>query len=112
MNRLYRIHTEDRENLAMIASQFFPGFTLLKGTGYYDLKAEPSAVIELYGTEIDRPEVEALCRAIAEVNEQQSVMLAEMGGPAGLGITEHSAAPAEPADNVIPFSHFLERRAA
>jgi hypothetical protein len=83
---LYRIHTEDRDNLATLANQILPGFTLLKGTGYYDHQAEPAAIIEYYGIEMDRAEVFRLARTIAVVNDQQSVLVAEMGDT-GLGVT-------------------------
>lgn len=88
MNILYRIHTEERFNLPDLTAEFFPGFTVLRGTGYYEGKSERAAVIEVYGTSDDRIEVEELARVIATVNNQSSVIVAEFG-PNGIGITEH-----------------------
>jgi hypothetical protein len=84
---LYRIHTEDRPNLPSLAGEFFPGFTLLRGTGYWQGQPERAAVIELYGTTADRIEVQEMARVIATVNQQQSVIVAEFG-PNGIGTTE------------------------
>lgn len=106
---LYRIHTEDRDNLALIANHYFPGFTILQGIGYYKSTPEPAAVIEVYGTEDDRVEIGKLARAIATVNEQTSVLVAEFGRD-GIGVTEHGPeVRVINTDNVIDFP---SRRAA
>ncbi len=109
---LYRLHTEFRSNLPDIASQYFPGFTILAGVGYFRNFKEPSATIEIYGTEGDRREVENLARAIATVNEQEEVLLAELGRE-GLSVTPIHARPmvSVPAE-AARVLNFLAREAA
>jgi hypothetical protein len=108
VNILYRIHTEDFDNLATLSSEFFPGFTLLHGVGYYKGLSEQAAVIEMYGTPADRVDVEELARVIATVNKQTSVIVAEFG-PNGIGITEHGPIKGVEVPTVVEFP---ERKAA
>jgi hypothetical protein len=75
MTTLYRIHTELRPNLAELAARFFPGFTLLTGIGYWEGLAEPTAILELYGTADDAALVATLAETIRVANRQHSVLV-------------------------------------
>lgn len=70
---LYRIHTEDRDNLPELMARYFGSFTLLRGTGYWDNTQEQAAVIEILAEPCDRWKVMAAADTIREVNRQESV---------------------------------------
>src|SRR5260370_15225232 len=47
---LYRIYTEDRQNLSEIVGRYFGGFTILAADGVYEGVNESSAVVEIIAT--------------------------------------------------------------
>ena len=74
---LYRIYTEDRENLPSLANAYFAGYSLYKGVGYWRGQEEKSAVIEVV-TDDSKEEanaVECLARSIRLTNHQESVLV-------------------------------------
>lgn len=76
MNILYRLYTERRANLAELTARHFDNFTLIDAVGYWQGIAEPSAVIEILGTDCGlHARVVALARNIREANDQTSVYL-------------------------------------
>ena len=77
---IYRILTEERDNLAAIASRFFTGFNIGKLQGYWEGTAEPSAVIEIDALGPDLrfetvDKVRALALLIKETNAQNAVLI-------------------------------------
>ena len=70
---LYRILTEDKPNLASLASRYLDGFTILYGTGYWRGVAEDSAIIEV--DTVDEHKVLALASDIREYNHQEAVLV-------------------------------------
>ena len=72
----YTILTEDKPNLVELTSKYFPGFTLRKGTGYYQGAPEPSAEIVIIAEVNDKARlVRRLRDEIKVVNAQQEVWL-------------------------------------
>ena len=75
---LYRILTEDlnREDIVAIASQYFPSFTLLDGTGYWNGTAERCLIIEVDGHESNiAADVLSVADRIKKQNEQEAVLV-------------------------------------
>lgn len=74
---LYRIYTEDknRGTIAGIAGNYFPGFTLISATGYWNGKAELSLIVEIVGEQSDGLDVLAVAHQIKAVNEQEAVLI-------------------------------------
>ncbi len=76
--KIYRIYTEDKPNLAALASGYFDSFTLLKGIGYWKGVPEPCVIIEVIQTQgFIAPEVRALAREIKSENHQETVLITE-----------------------------------
>ena len=75
---LYRIFTEDvKENhqvLTEIIGEFYEGFTILKGQGFWRLQPEDSLVIEVVTVDEDA-KITALANAIKEANSQECVLV-------------------------------------
>jgi truncated hemoglobin YjbI len=75
---LYRIFTEDvKENhdkLTELITQFYEGFTILKGQGYWRLQPENSLVIEIVTIDEDA-KVKTLAAAIRDANNQECVLV-------------------------------------
>ena len=76
----YLLFTEASENLVSLASEHFDGFTMFQALGSWQGKLESSAVL-LIGTD-DRSKVNALARAIATTNNQESIMVLPLAGKA------------------------------
>jgi len=75
---LYHIYTEDKPNLADLASKHFDGFTILKGVGYWQGEAEPCAVIEIIDSKDKWLTVNTLALDIKEANKQQAVLITQI----------------------------------
>jgi hypothetical protein len=88
---LFRIHTKQDPVLATVVAQFFRGFTIQHGLGYYNGFQRNTATVEIYGTESDRLEVERLARTIATLIEHDEVVLAEVGRD-GVSVSLHGPA--------------------
>lgn len=78
MTKLYRIYTQ-RKNVKWIASmvsEYFNGFTILKGTGYWRGQKEKSLIIEI-ATDSAAAEhhVHEICQKINGYNRQNCVMV-------------------------------------
>jgi len=75
------IYTEDRDNLALLASRFFDSFTLSHNEGYYKGIPEKSAKIEI------------ICDNTLNTNMGKAISLAETirleNGQAEVWITSH-----------------------
>lgn len=75
---LYRIFTEDknRNEVEDIISKYFPGFTIISATGYYEGQKENSLIIELAISAMgDINKVYRIARLIKENNNQEVVMV-------------------------------------
>ncbi len=73
---MYRLLTEERENLPDIVGRYVDGFTLSTGLGMWKDKLERSAKIDL-----DAPiaTVRQIAEAIKRDNGQDAVMILELG---------------------------------
>lgn len=69
----YHLHTENKANLGKLASQYFSGFTINYGRGYWHGKKELSATIEVDTTEANK--VRALADTIKRTNHQAAVLI-------------------------------------
>lgn len=71
----YRIITElkNKNEIAGIVSQFFTGFTLIEGEGYWKTRHERSLIIDVETTEGAR--VKDAAMAIKRHNEQEQVLV-------------------------------------
>ena len=74
---LYRIYTEDKSNLANLTSNYFDGFTILKGIGYWQGEAEPCVIVEIIDSKDKWLTVIALALDIKEANKQQAVLITQ-----------------------------------
>uniref|UniRef100_A0A6M3LM66 Uncharacterized protein n=1 Tax=viral metagenome TaxID=1070528 RepID=A0A6M3LM66_9ZZZZ len=74
---LYHIYTEDKPNLADLASKHFEGFTILKGIGYWQGEPEPCAVIEIIDDKNAWVDINALALLIKQENKQQAVLITQ-----------------------------------
>lgn len=74
---LYRIYTEDknRETIAGIVGNYFPGFTLISATGYWNGKAEQSLIVEIVGERHHGLDVRAIAHQIKAINKQEAVLI-------------------------------------
>jgi hypothetical protein len=74
--KVYRVYTEDLniEFIKKLVSSYFMGFTIIKGEGYWESKAEGSLVIEIIASKEKLIEVQAICLDIKVHNKQQSVL--------------------------------------
>ena len=86
IQKCYRIYTEDTNmtEIRSIVSGYFPGFTLLRGTGVWNHKAEPSLVIEIITPEDGLPDVKQVCKAINTLNKQECCLVTVHNVMAGL----------------------------
>jgi hypothetical protein len=74
----YTLYTEDKGNLGKIVSQYFTGFTMLYGIGFWESKHEKSIKIEIvdYGSSVPIEEkIRALVREIKKRNKQACVLV-------------------------------------
>jgi hypothetical protein len=81
---LYRIQTENKNlgKVEELCKQFFEGFTIIKGEGFWKLTKENTLIIEV---ETDwKARVEKLAKAIKDVNSQEAVMLTELANTSWL----------------------------
>lgn len=76
---LFRIQTEDknRESIEELISDFFDGFTILSGTGYWKSDKEDTLVIEVIGPEDIRANIEHCADIIRKSNNQECVLVTE-----------------------------------
>ena len=74
---LYRLHTEDRDNLLSIVDRHVQGATLLTGVGLWEGTAEPAAIIEIIGVPSDLANIRLLAEDIRQTNAQQMVILTQ-----------------------------------
>ena len=74
MNRIfYRLHTEDRENLPGLVSNYFECYAIYKGIGFWRGIGEHAACIDIIGAEADVVKVQNLAHCIKSINEQEAV---------------------------------------
>jgi hypothetical protein len=75
---LYRLYTQDKNRrfICELVSKYFPGFSIIKQTGYWQGKKECSLCIEIIS---DMPSVrhniDLICRAIKGHNNQSAVLV-------------------------------------
>ena len=69
----YCIYTEDKPGLPALVSGFFPGFTFIRGVGYWCGDCEQSALIEILGTPFEHNDVRILAALIKTTFNQQTV---------------------------------------
>lgn len=78
-SKLYRIYTEEknRAEVEAVTGDYFPGFTVFTGIGYYKGNKEFSMVIEIIGndTKKDFEKIVTLAEYIKTVNCQESVLI-------------------------------------
>ena len=76
---LHRIYTEDinQENIKKIVNEYYPGYTLLVGTGYWQGKPEDCLIIEIVTDDIDihKYNIKAIAAEIKQINKQDSVLI-------------------------------------
>jgi len=86
MDKIYRIYTENvnRDDIVKIAGEYFQGFTLLDGVGFWQGTPEQSLIIEIIGTEKDAANVELVAYKIKKNNCQQAVLVQEANITANL----------------------------
>jgi hypothetical protein len=76
---LFRLYTESKPNLPLLASRQFRGFSITEVIGYYDGLREAGAVIEVVTTAREAADVAGrfarLSTAILEENEQTAVIV-------------------------------------
>ena len=72
---LYRIYTEDRQNLSEIVGRYFGGFTILAAYGVYEGINESSAVIEIIASRETLQTIVHLAGDIKHRNAQSSVLV-------------------------------------
>jgi hypothetical protein len=79
---LYRIHTEDknREAVESVVAEYFDGFTLSGGIGYWKGNRHASLTIEVIANDIPhiKERVTAVARRIRELNGQECVLVQEL----------------------------------
>lgn len=73
---LYRLYTElkNEELIEKVVSKFYPGFTVIKGEGFWRLQKEHSLIIEIV-TEDEDAKIEAVAKEIKAVNSQDNVLI-------------------------------------
>ena len=73
---LYRIFTEDKNQptIEQIVTEFYPGFTLVKGEGFWRLQKENSLIIEIV-TEDEDAKISEIAQRIKAANQQQAVLV-------------------------------------
>jgi hypothetical protein len=75
---LYRIYTENTKRQHVIrdaVSKRYPGFTLIKGVGYWQGKREQSLIIEIITPRPDDKTILKLAGDIKRLNRQESVLV-------------------------------------
>lgn len=75
---VYRVYTEDtdtRPEVANLVSEYFNGFTMFSGIGFWRGKKELSLVIEIIADYNDKHKVLRLAGEIKELNKQESVLV-------------------------------------
>ena len=73
---LYRIFTEDKNQAGIerIVNKYFPGFSIIKSTGFWRLQKENSLIIEVI-TEEPAAKIDAIAREIKAENQQEAVLV-------------------------------------
>lgn len=78
---LYRIQTEDknRDGIEKTVSDFFDGYTVLSGTGFWKSDKEPTLVIEILAESashnLNWANVKHIAEIIKESNNQECVLV-------------------------------------
>ena len=74
-NKTFRIYTEnrDKDDIRLLVSKYYEGFTLYEGQGIWKGKAEPSLIIEVIGGAIGK--IRKLAKEIKKVNKQEAVLI-------------------------------------
>jgi len=80
VDTVYRIYTEDTDRDAVIGTvaQRFENFTVHPATGYFKGQPERSIVIEI--VDAHEADVEAVARAIRNINGQKTVLIMGLRG--------------------------------
>jgi hypothetical protein len=76
-DHLYRLFTEDNENLSELVSHVFGNFTILRGEGCYNGDPENSVCIEICTTNEDG--ITYVVETIKKVNRQECVLVQRFG---------------------------------
>jgi hypothetical protein len=73
---LYRIFTEDKNHkqLERLIANYFKGFTLVKGEGFWRLQKENSLIVEIV-TEDPEAKISKLAQDIKLLNKQEAVLV-------------------------------------
>lgn len=73
---LYRIITEDKNSneIEKIVNKFYPGFTLIKGKGYWRLQKEKTLIIEII-TDSEDTKINRIAKEIKKANSQEAVLI-------------------------------------
>lgn len=79
---LYRIFTEKKKvhRTIELVSEYFSGFTCYPVTGYWKGTKEQSLCIEIVASIHQKTAINCLCEDIKQLNNQESVLMQELGG--------------------------------
>lgn len=80
---LYRIYTEDvnRSKIESIVAKHFEGFTIVSGTGFWELQREQTIIIDIVGESVKcYDKIKCICKEIKEMNDQESVLVFTVEG--------------------------------
>lgn len=77
MIAVYRLYTEQRDNLPELVCRYFSGATLLPAMGVWQRDTEKATVIEVIATtsHTDASRIEQLASDIVDTNAQQLVII-------------------------------------
>ncbi len=73
---LYRIFTENQNEVEIekIVNKFYPGFTVVKGEGFWRMQKEDSLIIEIV-TQDEDTKINTVAQEIKELNKQEAVLV-------------------------------------
>ena len=73
---LYRLGTQWDDTLHTVVANYFDGFAIVKGIGYWKGQQEESATIEVMSNEPDaKIKVQQLAKAIRDIYRQDAVLV-------------------------------------
>ena len=86
IQKCYYIYTEDMNmtQIRAIVDRHFTGYTLHRGTGVWNHKAEPSLVIEIITPDDKLLDVKQVCKEINTLNRQECCLVTVHNVMAGL----------------------------
>ncbi len=73
----YRIYTEDKnvDGLLDLFNQYFDGFTVYRGSGYWHGEHELCLVFEIIANVIRNDDIEKICEQINKMNSQDCCLV-------------------------------------